>query len=304
MKGKESRMETSQEARTQWHKQRKLAVGASESAAILGVDPWSSPLEVWARKTGRIVDDDLEDERMKWGHILEPVILGEFQERIGSGIAVSRHDQTNVVRHRNFPAIPMSCTPDAHGSDGRLIQIKTTSAFNSEAWKDGPPLHVQVQEQHEMAVCERELATVVALIGGQRLKFWDIERNDSFIEMLEEQCSAWWERFVMCDEQPPADDGDTKTIRMLEKLHPDDSGEEVILGDDFIEIDQQLQTIKESMKALRSEQKELENKLKGAIGAATFGILPSGISYSWKTQNRAGYTVADTKFRVLRRFSK
>lgn len=296
--------QTTPSSTQEWHRQRSTAIGASEAAAVLGLDPWSSPLEVWAKKTGRIArDEDGEHEHMKWGHLLEPVILKEYSSR-RDGEPVKRHPQDTIIRHPDFPNVPMSCTPDAFGVD-RLIQIKTTSAWNADAWKDGPPLHVQIQEQHEMAVCGLDVATVVALIGGQRLGFWDIERNPKFITALEEQLATWWKKFVIGDVEPPATDGDSKTIRMVEKLHPDDSGEEVILDDSFVELDENLIEIKRHIRTLEAEKKRIENKLKGAIGAATFGLIPNGGAvYSWKTQNRAGYTVDDTKFRVLRRGKK
>ena len=46
---------------------------------------------------------------------------------------------------------------------------------------------------------------------------------------------------------------------------------------------------------------EAENKLAAAFGSATFGILPDGQLLSYKTQDRAGFTVEPTSFRVLRK---
>lgn len=285
----------------EWHDQRKLSIGASEAAAVLGLDPFSSALEVWGVKTGRLSPKD-EEEHMRWGHILEPVILEEYSRRNG-GIGVRRFPQDQVVRHPRFPAVPMGCTPDGEDEEERLIQIKTTSAWMTNAWRDEPPLHVQIQEQAEMAVMGRQRAVVAALVGGNHLELYELERNDAFIKSLEEHLQSWWYRYVVGDVEPPATSGDEKTIRALEKLHPDDSGEEVLLSSEYAEIDEKLVNLKQARKAVDAEIKNLENKLKGAIGAATFGLMP-GVRYSWKTQERSGYVVSDAKFRVLRRTVK
>ncbi len=38
----------------QWQAERLLGIGASEAAAVLGIDPWKSALELWALKTGQV----------------------------------------------------------------------------------------------------------------------------------------------------------------------------------------------------------------------------------------------------------
>ena len=43
-------------SRTEWLALRTDTIGASEIAAILGVHPWLSPYELWARKSGLLPD--------------------------------------------------------------------------------------------------------------------------------------------------------------------------------------------------------------------------------------------------------
>jgi len=285
-----------------WEEDRKLAIGASESPAVLGVSPWSSPLAVWARKVGLAVDvNNGNEERMRWGHLLEPVILAEYRER--TGIPVFRHDQDFSVRHRHWPSVPMSCTPDAFAEDGRIVQVKTTSAHQAQEWREGVPLHVQVQVQHEMDVMERDGAVVVVLIGGQQLVWHEVERNDEFIANLETKLTGWWNRYVVERVEPPSSPTEA-CVRMLERLHPADNGTTVELPADFLDVDNRLVAVKVDLKKLEAERKELEEKLKSAIGAATFGELTDGTRWSWKTQDRAEHFVSATSYRVLRRHGR
>jgi hypothetical protein len=42
------------EDRTEWHAARKKGLGGSDIAAVMGVSPWQSPMDVWMSKTGRV----------------------------------------------------------------------------------------------------------------------------------------------------------------------------------------------------------------------------------------------------------
>ena len=50
-----------------------------------------------------------------------------------------------------------------------------------------------------------------------------------------------------------------------------------------------------------SSELELEGEIKQEIGDGEVGVLPSGVSYSWRNQTRKGYTVEEKTFRAFRR---
>lgn len=282
-------------SRAMWHEQRRKGIGASEAAAVLGRSPWSSPYEVWAQKTGRIdgvIRDPDAVERMRWGNLLEPVIIGEYAER--SGKVVKAWPQDESVEHPEYSI--MRCTPDSIQSDPDAnVQVKTTHAYAN--WRGGIPLIYRIQVQHEMAVLEADLTIIVVLFGGQRLRWFEEPRNDAFIAQLEAYLPAWWERYVVADTPPPPD-SHVATVRTLEQLHPDDSGESVILPADSLEWDRELLNIKAESKRLGARKDDLSNRIRASIGAATYGLLPGGKDmYSWATQERKN----GKKSRVLNR---
>ncbi len=100
---------------------------------------------------------------------------------------------------------------------------------------------------------------------------------------------------------PPEIDGSVLTSKVLSRLHPKDNGETVFFDPEAEQWDADLRSIKERIAALEEIKTLNENRIKAAIGAATFGQLPSGERYSFKTQQRAGYTVQATESRTLRR---
>lgn len=281
----------------EWHEARRRAAGASEVAAILGVSPYDSPLSVWARKRG-LVNSDEATERMRWGTRLERPILAGYAE--DEGVDITFHDQSVLLFHPRYPEVPLGCTPDAYEGDDVVLDAKNVDAWVAREWQDGPPLHLVIQSQTQMAVTGRPLGKLVPLFGGNRLQPYIIERDDRFIASMEQSVADWWARYVVGGEQPPAD-GSEACVRTLVRLHPDDSGAEVALGREFEEVDRRLLEVKAQLAELGEEKDELENMVKAAIGSATFGLLTDGSRYSWKTQARKAYSVAAGKSRVLRR---
>jgi hypothetical protein len=55
-------------------------IGGSDAAAIAGLNPWRSPVQVWLEYTVRIERPD-ESEAMYWGTTLEPLIAAETERR-------------------------------------------------------------------------------------------------------------------------------------------------------------------------------------------------------------------------------
>lgn len=291
-----------------WLKERRSGIGASDSAVVLGLSPFKTPYELWAEKVGVLEQEDEPNEAMEFGIRLEKPIGEAFEARTGR--PVWPWEEFKIVRHEKYPW--MLCTPDAkqyygpgHDDDNDigLLQIKTTSAFNSREWEDGPPLYYQVQVQHELFVTGWKWGSLVVLIGGQKLRYWDIEPNPAFIEALLPKLERFWRAVEEGD--PPPVDGSLATAKVLARLHPDDNGETVELSREALEWDGRIEEIGKRIKALQEEETLLKNQLREAIGDATFGLLPGGCGrWSWKTSTRKGYTVEPTTNRTLRRLVK
>jgi len=286
--------------REEWLAERREGIGASDTPAILGLSPWRSPLDVWAEKTGTVEPDDLSDnEAVEFGNRLEGVIAEAFAERTGRD--VHRWPSHHSIAHPDHPW--MRCTPDAEDDQG-LIQIKTTSEYKSNEWKDEPPLHYQVQVQHEMAVCNADQDTLVVLIGGNKLRWFDVPRNQAFIDVLIPRLAEFW-RLVESETMPPVD-GSLATARVLSRLYPEDNGTVVDLSPvaDAVDWAATLDEAKAMVKKAEALKREAENNLKAAIGDASFAVLADGRTFSHKLQERKEHLVKASSFRVLRAVKK
>ena len=62
--------------------ERRDYIGGTDVSAILGLNSYSTIGEIWRRKRG--IEGEVEaNERMRWGLLLEPVILAETEARLG-----------------------------------------------------------------------------------------------------------------------------------------------------------------------------------------------------------------------------
>lgn len=291
--------------REAWLAERRNGLGASDVSAALGINAWKSPYVLWAEKCGLLPEEDLaaESEAVEWGLRLEGPIIKAFAEKTGRLVEVPESPTLAV-----HPSIPfLRCTVDAlqrKAAEEPLgdLQIKTTSAYKADEWKDGAvPLMYQVQVQAELFVTGLAWGSIACLIGGQRLVYRDIERDDAFIEALVPHLEQFWS--CVQSQTPPDIDASQATSRILQQLHPDDDGSTISLPPDADAWHTELLAVNEKIKALEELKNHNQNRLKAALGAATYGTLANGSRYSFKTQTRAEHVVAASKFRVLR-FSK
>jgi putative phage-type endonuclease len=294
----------------EWLELRRGGLGSSDAAAVLGVSSFKSPLALYAEKLG-LAEPEAESPAMRWGKLLEATIAQEYARETGRAV----YHPKILLQHEKHEF--MLATPDRFATVHKapktftttladhtlLVEIKTAGAYKADDWAEEPPLEYQVQVQHGLAVTGFDLASLVVLIGGQRLLWVDLERNDRFIAVLIEREREFWERIQKLE--PPAATGADKET--LAKLYPKETGTSVDLPREALDWDKRLQEAKEELKRWELVKDESEALLKGWIGEATYGVLPDGAGrYSWKQvrQEIAAKEAHVREFRQLRRLSK
>lgn len=288
--------------REEWLVRRSYGIGASESAAILGLSPYMSPYALWAKKTGLTPDTD-ETELQRWGNILEPAICDEYSAQTGRRIV--DHGRFAVRKSETCPAMLATLDREVHADDKDgpgCMDAKNVGAYRLDEWKDGIPLYYQVQLQHQMEVTGWKWASIGALVGGNKFLWADVERNEPFIELLRAKCVAFWR--LVENRTPPEVDASQSTAETLRRLFPKESGETIALPGDSRQWDEEYRAACEDIAAATKRKEAAKNLIIAAMGNATFGVLPGGGRWSYRSQSRAAHTVAESTTRVLRRLSK
>ena len=239
----------------EWRERRHEGIGGSDAAAIMGCSDYATPLSVYLDKVDPQPNE--QNEYMRWGHILEPVVIAEFT-RV-TGLRVTQRQR--MYQHPEYPW--MFATVDGLTRRG-LFEGKTTSAF-SKGWDgDEPPLAVWVQCQHNMAVTGAQMADVACLQGGNRFLHFDVARDEDFIGKLIEEESALMVR-IHAETPPPVTGSDIDTS-ILNFLNPGGDSEVLPITDDIESLVQQRESARLSFNDYESEKTRLENEIKQWMG--------------------------------------
>lgn len=289
-------------ASQQWLQDRRGGIGGSQAAAILNLSPWQSALALYCDKVGLTRIEDAEPDWLYWGKALEPAIAERYAKETGRKL--HNFGEYFINRSEKYPW--MCCTIDRgiYETEGKIgpgiLSIKNVAGFKKTEWADEPPVHYQIQLQHEMIVLDLKWGSFAVLFNGQEFGWFDVERNDRFCEYLIEQERLFWDR-VQRQDPPPPDAPASSSAEAIKRLYPGENGESIGLDGTFIEEVSRLDALKVSRKSCDEEIAEIENRIKAAIGDNTFGVLPNGQAFSLKTTKRNGYTVEPTSFRTLRK---
>lgn len=288
-----------------WLEDRKTGVGASEVSAALGLDPNKSQYSLWAEKCGYI-EPDVGNEHQYWGRKLEPLVAAEFERRVNDPIVAIELPEFELQHHPTVPflyaspdrkLLEMDPEPGEEPSAGAL-ECKVADVWQLKAWRDAPPLQVQIQHQVQMACMSWDWGYIAALIGKQYQHTYSALVPD-FVEEMILGVERFW-HFVET-RMEPAVDGSDSTLAALKKRWPKDDGNTIELESPIAAWIAEWEAAKEEKKRAEGIIQDAQTQLIHALGAATYGVIPGGGRLSYKQQTRKGYTTREKSFRVLRR---
>jgi len=288
---KDFRVVCSTEERAWWLKARQQYIGASDAAAILGENPWSSPMDVYASKLGLDDVDHDVPEPAYWGLRLENILIDEFQRR--TNLQAFPWGELIVSKERPWQAATIDGVVDPNG----ILEIKCTKL--AWRWDEGLPPYVYAQVQHQLSVTGFQNAHVAVLFNGNEFYQKAVPRDEEYIEFLNEKEREFWDKLRAFE--PPDTDSTQSCKDALAKIYPHDTGEQIVLSPEYAEIDMRLIGLKAELKDVQGDIRGLENKLRAAIGDATSALLTDGTVYTYKQQTRKEHVVPESEFRVLRR---
>ncbi|MFF8817845.1 YqaJ viral recombinase family protein [Leucobacter sp. NPDC015123] len=251
----------------EWAQERRNSLGASEVAAVLGLSPYATALDVYRSKKG--VDTFFDPERAAIGH--------EAEKLMQTIIEKFRPEFTPVLPAQMVRSV--EC-PWLHASlDRRLtvdgidvpVQMKTAHFYGVKDWEDGTPILVQAQLQTEMFVYNRPFGYSALLGGDMRFRLFRVERDDEFIQNhLIPATREFWHEHVLKDVPPPA-----TTTAEHASLHTPDPDRDVELTDLLVEaLDRRDVLLSDALalekeaKVLRAEADETQVAVLNYAGAA------------------------------------
>ena len=265
------------ESRDEWLEARNNGIGGSDAGAVMGLNPYRSPLEVWLEKTGKVEPKDLSDkEAVEWGTRLEPMVAQKFADNHPE-LKVLRKNATmvSVDRPWAFANIDRELRGDGRG----VLECKTAGLRSADQWVYGPPEHYIAQIQHYLSVTGWDFAWCAVLIGGQEYREFYIPRDAEDIAAIDKAVDAFWNEYVVKNVMPKMT-GMRSESGALAGMYASPSDEYLSVMDaDMPELGE-ISDLKRQIKALEERKSKAENIVKAAIGEAK-GIESESVRATW-----------------------
>ena len=234
---------------------RRNTLGASEIAAVCGLDPFRGPWDVWADKRGLDIREEFAESDM--GHLFERPLLEHYSRKTGVSLT---YPETLIHPIHRW----VSATPDGLASD-RVVQVKVVGANMAHKWDSGVPEYVVCQVQWEMMVAGLPLAVVVACVGGTDYRALDVPADLEIQESLFDLGREFWEGYVLTG-APPDPDASEACRKALSARHRKHSVELIPATRELVEMAYQHKRLGASLTSLKEERDAIGNTLRLAIG--------------------------------------
>lgn len=191
---------------------RKKGLGASDLSAVVGTSPYKSWQDLFDEKAhGKKRERDPKlDDLAHWGDLLEPVIRGEYAQRVkGRGWVVQTSD---TLQHPEVEwalatpdamigtEAPERYTDAAGSTDTRYnftphhgLEIKNRGHNDKPRWADNHvPSEVATQAHWGMFVTGLPRWDVAALIGGNDLRIVTLLRDQELLDAMHSAADVFW----------------------------------------------------------------------------------------------------------------
>ena len=270
-------------SREDWLQFRRQGIGSSDAAAACGIHPYLSMLELWMIKTGRMtsdIDESLEGySPLYWGNTLEPMVAKYYQAHTGNKV----RRVNAILQHPEQPFMLANLDYAITGSEEvQILECKTAGEHGAKLWKDGVPLYVTCQVQHQLAVTGKQAAHICVLLCGHEAKIYKVERDEKLIASIIEHERLFWQ-YVQTD-TPPTPDHSESAARALKQLYPaSQPSSKVDLRDDdgANKLFEQLLSYRDYMQELEQRHNQVKHQLQTLIADNEVAVFEKG-AISWK----------------------
>ena len=258
--------------------ERQNGIFSTDAPAALGFSRYSSPADVFMRKTGQMAAPDLSaNEAVQMGNFMEPVIARLYEERQGIALMqlpITMWHPTHTFMGSHFDYKQKNAN--------KLVEIKNFSATRrgefGENGSDEVPMDVLIQCIHEATVFGTDAIDLAVLFGGQQFCVFgltiDTLAKDRLIELEEE----FW-RTCIVERKAPL----PRTVEEARALFPNDAGTALVADTNLILTVDRLKQIKQSIKDLEVVEDQLSAEIQGQLGEHNTVMSQEGtVLATWK----------------------
>lgn len=265
-----------------WLALRGQDITSTDVAALFGLSPYKTRLQLWHQKTGGLTDTVEENERMRWGNRLQDAIARGIAEDMEWDVR-ARNVYTRIDERRIGSSFDFEIV--GHEDGPGLLEIKNVDFLVfRDKWseEDGvveAPAHIELQLQHQLLVTGRSWGVIAALVAGNDLKYC-IRRADADLhsQIIDESARFWASVASGVAPEPhyPED------ANVVAKLHARANAGEIVDATGDIETDDlvsRYRHVSSEIKGLEDIKDTIKAQLLERIGTAE-KVLGNGWSIS------------------------
>lgn len=285
----------------EWLYRRRANVNGSEIAALFGCNPWMTNLALYAEKAGLANLNAPDSDVLRRGRILEPAVAaGVLEER----------PEWKISKAKEYlwsPDWRLGCTPDfyAHCPKRGIGVIQAKSAAKpifEQDWQDGPPQWIVLQTLQEMMLEDVVWGAIAVLVMNSYtvdIYIWEFERHAPAEKRIIAKAAVFWGD--VAERRQPKFNFE-QDADVIKALFPRANHTVLDLSRDnrMPELLAQHEYLGSVASRAEKRRKIVQAEIAAKMGEAGAAIVPGWDAVTFKNQERAGFTVAPTSFRVLR----
>ena len=170
-------------------------VGGSDVATIFGLSPWTTPLELWMVKKGRMKPKSPPNpDQLAMGHMLEPIAAHFYAQRTGNTVTDDNYLYQHATLEYALANIDRRYTRKEDG-EGGVLECKSLTYHKAADWADGAiPIYYELQLRYYLAVLDENHGAFSALWGNNPendLATPHIERVQAKEDIIFEKLDRW-----------------------------------------------------------------------------------------------------------------
>ncbi|HWU35440.1 MAG TPA: YqaJ viral recombinase family protein [Methylovorus sp.] len=272
---------------------RQKFIGGSDIAAILGISPYKSIVDLWLDKTTPPREGGQNAAAKRRGTRLEPYIRDMITEEHGLQIV----DFNSRYQDEEIPYFASEIDFEYFDAETGQVEngeIKTVHPFKAKEWGDINtdllPIHYVAQVQWGLGVKRRNRCKVFALIGDE-LKPYQIDRDEETIQAMRARAVEFWTHYVLPKVQPPLDYQNKDVLETLKRMYPGSDGtviEATAMHEHWRAV---IETAGDMVKKYEGILDGAKAHLLAEMGSAAAIRFDDGKAFTRKVINKKGYVV-------------
>lgn len=187
---------------------RRTGIGGSDVGAILGLDQYRKPIDVWLSATGR-AEPFTGNRHTHWGNRLERVMADEYAERTGLHLRESETMRAPTRPWQIGTPDRLAYESSRHRTPLLGLECKARDTRAAHLWgEDGTadvPESVACQAHWYMSLTNLAHWDVIVLIGGNDCRVYRLARDLELEADLLETVERFWIDHIEADKPPPVD---------------------------------------------------------------------------------------------------